>query len=328
MLERQIVRAYNSSLGGESGNRAKTSNRTGDTDKTQETGRKSGKQDRQSSQSQQMTKKDILDEFCASFDQEAGQMAAAQKELQKTASTMMLDKVDGIDLLVLIQRPIHGYLSRSKREYRLDSTGATTNILRERAVVLGHSLTQDALWFAHASMEGAHQGYAGVLEYVKRYYYWPTMARDARQYCQRCRLCQLAKQTRRDRYRTITASIPPTTAFQVVYIDLVQIAISPQTQSYEGHTHILTMCDRLTRFVRFEPIKLGLAVDAKKLAKLEKARDKTTTEEDYERASKAIRLLGAKRASVIVLMRLSLSSWSLVPLRMARHNSSWNIAAR
>ena len=300
MLERQIVRAYNSSLGGESGNRAKTGNRTGDADKTQETGRKSGKQDRQSSQSQQMTKKDILDEFCASFDQEAGQMAAAQKELQKTASTMMLDKVDGIDLLVLIQRPIHGYLSRSKREYRLDSTGATTNILRERAVVLGHSLTQDALWFAHASMEGAHQGYAGVLEYVKRYYYWPTMARDARQYCQRCRLCQLAKQTRRDRYRTITASIPPTTAFQVVYIDLVQIAISPQTQSYEGHTHILTMCDRLTRFVRFEPIKLGLAVDAKKLAKLEKARDKTTTEEDYERASKAIRLLGAKRASVIV----------------------------
>ena len=55
-----------------------------------------------------------------------------------------------------------------------------------------------------------------------------------------------------------------------------------------------------TRFVRFEPIKLGLAVDAKKLAKLEKARDKTTTEEDYERTSKAIRLLGAKRASVIV----------------------------
>lgn len=287
MLDRQIIRAYNLSLGEGSGNSTKH--------------RKTPTSEESTTQKpKRVTKKDILNEFCASFNQEAGQMSAAHQELQKMASTIMLEEIEGQKLLVLIQRPINGYLSRTKRDYRLDSTGATTDILRERAVVLGHSLTQDALWFAHASMEGAHQGYAGVLEYLKRYYYWSTMARDAHQYCKRCRLCQLAKQTRRDRFRTITASVPPTTSFQVIYIDLVQIAISPQTQSHEGHTHILTVCDRLTRFVRFEPIKLGLESDAKELAKLEKARDKATTEDDFERISKAIRVLGAKRASVVV----------------------------
>ena len=302
LLKRQIVRAYNLSKGGRSGSAEsklnsgkKISGRKRTTSSSRQTGQEVGN-GQSGTPPTIITEKDILADFCGSFEQAAGQMAAAHEELQKLASTMMMEK----DLLVLIQRPINGYLSRSKREYRLDSRGATTDILRERAHVLGRSLTQDAIWFAHSSMEGAHQGYAGVLDYLKRYYYWPTMARDAKQYCTRCRLCQLAKQGRRDRYRTITASNPPTASFQVIYIDLVQIAISNETKSYEGHSHILTICDRLTRFVRFVPIALGIEGDAKALAKLEKARDKAATEEEYEQVSKKIRILGAKRASTIV----------------------------
>ena len=115
--------------------------------------------------------------------------------MKKLAMTMIVE--DG--MLKLIQRPITGYLSKTKAEYRIDADGRTTNE-QERVLVLGKDLRQDALWSAHASMDAMHQGYPGVVHSLKKYYYWPTLCKDAQDYCRRCRLCQLAKQSSRDRF--------------------------------------------------------------------------------------------------------------------------------
>ena len=172
------------------------------------------------------------------------------------------------DLLVLVQRPLNGYLSRTKTGYRVDSDGNPTDTLMEhaRVPVLGHNLRQAALWHAHSSTVAGHQGYPGVMQSLSRNYYWPKMARDARAYCADCRLCRLAKQGQRERHRLLTSAPPPEATFQCIYLDLVQVATAENSRSYEGHTHILTMTDRLSRFVRLVPIRFNLTAHQKQRA--------------------------------------------------------------
>ena len=83
----------------------------------------------------------------------------------------------------------------------------------------------------------------------------------------------------------ITAPHPPTYAFQVIYIDLVTVAINEATQSYSGNTHILTVCDRLSRFCRFIPISiLPSKTDKEKLRSCERRLDKAKKKKDHKEA--------------------------------------------
>ena len=164
-------------------------------------------------------------------------------------------------------------------------------------------------------MEGMHQGFPGMVATLRRYLYWPTMYEDAKKYCQNCRLCQLTKQGNRDKYRIITSVPAPQYVFQVVYMDLVHISINEASTSHAGHTHILTMCDRLSRFCRLIPISLSLTPEEKKsLGQLErqaqslKHKAETTFNEtnrlrnldEHAAVQSQLATLSTKRASVIV----------------------------
>ena len=247
----------------------------------------------------------ILKKFCENFSSADPflKWSRALEAMQKMACTMMLKD----NMLVLIQRPINKYLSRDKTHCRMDAiTGDVTNTLAERVIVLGKDLVPAALYYTHASLEGAHQGAPGVVDTLARSYYWPTLAKDARDYVRNCKHCALAKQTSRDKYRIITSPWSPSLAFQVIYIDLVQIAINDSTRSYQGHTHILTVCCRLTRFVRLIPIALNWNKGEKKqMEKLQRrmiALPKGSAQR--EEATKLFEELRVKRASVIVATEL------------------------
>ena len=118
----------------------------------------------------------------------------------------------------------------------------------------------------------------------------------------------MAKQGTRQRFRLITGAYPPSAIFEIIYIDLVQVAVSDTTKSYGGHTHILTVCDRLSRFCRFIPIRLAITKqDKKRLAQLEKALDRARRKKDLQTKDKLKSEMGnlhLKRASVIVATKL------------------------
>lgn len=84
------------------------------------------------------------------------------------------------------------------------------------------------------------------------------MGVDIQLYCARCAWCMIEKQKSRAKWRTLTHAIAGPKVFGTVYVDLVHVAGGGNVgaESRRGHTHILTMVDRLTDFCRLRPVRL------------------------------------------------------------------------
>ena len=95
----------------------------------------------------------------------------------------------------------------------------------------------------------SHPGARATSKLVRQRFVWLNMDKDIRAWCRECLSCQKSKIHRHT--STAPASFPlPKCRFQHIHIDLV----GPLPSS-NGHTHILTVIDRFTRW----PVAIPLA---------------------------------------------------------------------
>ena len=85
-----------------------------------------------------------------------------------------------------------------------------------------------------------HQGNSWTYSLIKRQYYWKGMAKDVKDYIQRCPACQQEK-ARVQSYPLHMMEIPDR-PFNKIVMDLV----TDFTESSRGNKHILTIIDLLT----------------------------------------------------------------------------------
>ena len=88
----------------------------------------------------------------------------------------------------------------------------------------------------------SHPGARATSKMIRQRFVWPHMDKDIRAWCRECLSCQKSKVHRHT--STAPASFPlPRCRFQHIHMDLV----GPLPSS-NGHTHILTIIDRFTRW--------------------------------------------------------------------------------
>ena len=103
----------------------------------------------------------------------------------------------------------------------------------------------------HDGDTGSHSGIQKTYDTLRRVYYWPNMYQDIANYVRSCKACQLIKvdsQAQSGLYQPLEV---PQEAWSHLVIDTVG-PINPPTE--EGHRHILTLSDRLTKWAYAVPL--------------------------------------------------------------------------
>lgn len=112
-------------------------------------------------------------------------------------------------------------------------------------------LTYNLIKQAHDHPSSAHVGVVKMLEYLQRYFYWPKMAVNIRDYVRNCDSCKANK------HINYFAKPPKGQIFHVdrpvqrLYLDF----LGPYPRSRNGNAYLLIVLDQFTRFVLFNPIK-------------------------------------------------------------------------
>jgi hypothetical protein len=122
-------------------------------------------------------------------------------------------------------------------------------------VYIPSSLVEPVLNYYHAEVV-AHYSDVATLDALKHHVFWPTMAKDTRDFCRSCERCQLHKTPPHSKIGNLEAlNIPePMTEISV---DL----IGPVTETREGYRYILVVVDIGTRWTEAYPLPSHTAVD-------------------------------------------------------------------
>lgn len=111
----------------------------------------------------------------------------------------------------------------------------------------------------HNSPLAGHTSYDKTKNAIKRYYNWPTMNQDIKQFVKNCEICKKAKITRHTRSPmqiTSTSEYP----FQKVYIDFVNV----EREHVNDYPSIFTCIDELTKYAIAVRAKNNTAILAAK----------------------------------------------------------------
>ena len=95
----------------------------------------------------------------------------------------------------------------------------------------------------------AHPGTRATCRMVSARFVWPGQAADVKEWCRQCTNCGRAKAGQGEKTEIQKINIPAT-RFSHVHVDLV----GPWPPSSAGHTHILTVIDRSTRWPEACPL--------------------------------------------------------------------------
>ena len=92
----------------------------------------------------------------------------------------------------------------------------------------------------------AHPGIRASRRLISARFMWKGMAADVGQWCRECEACQKAK-IMTQHTAPVQPILVPSRRFTHLHVDLV----NPLTASSEGHTHVMTIVDRSTRWTRW-----------------------------------------------------------------------------
>lgn len=112
-------------------------------------------------------------------------------------------------------------------------------------------LTDSLMASAHNPPMSAHGGIAKTINSLRRFYYWPRMAIQIRDYVSKCEICKEVKAP------NVTLRPPMGKAFkserpwQRLYIDL----LGPYPRSKRGHTMLLIVLDQFSKFICLHPLR-------------------------------------------------------------------------
>lgn len=127
---------------------------------------------------------------------------------------------------------------------------AVTFFLNKVIAVTDVNDIQKILRMYHRSLLGGHAGHARTKNRIRKYYYWPTINKDIKDFIRNCSVCEQSKVNRHTRMPMGVRSLA-STPFEHVYLDLVG-PINPPSNS--GYTYILTGNCELTKFAVATPI--------------------------------------------------------------------------
>ena len=127
---------------------------------------------------------------------------------------------------------------------------------KDRRIVVPHSpsIKRQILTELHDSKYAGHGGEYRTTDLVKRYFWWPQMDTDCRQFVKGCSLCQRNKAHTRRYAGLLQQHDMPTQKWQQVSMDFIQGL--PVTA--RGNDMIMTVVDTLSKQAHFVPCKAAM----------------------------------------------------------------------
>ncbi|XP_067635455.1 uncharacterized protein [Eurosta solidaginis] len=121
-------------------------------------------------------------------------------------------------------------------------------------------LKTDTLKQAHDSITSSHAGVQKTIEKLRRYLYWPGLAKDVREYIRQCEICKESKAPNFTLRPPMGAHSPTCRPFQRLYIDL----LGPYPRSKSGHIGLLIVLDHISKFHWLQSLKKFTSVAIQK----------------------------------------------------------------
>ena len=112
---------------------------------------------------------------------------------------------------------------------------------------LVHSVIENS----HSPPTSSHGGIGKTLEKLRRNFYWPTMAKDVREFVLKCEICQQSKAPNVVLRPPMGAQSRSDRPFQRLYVDF----IGPYPRSKSGHIGIFVVLDHFSKFPFLHPLK-------------------------------------------------------------------------
>lgn len=119
------------------------------------------------------------------------------------------------------------------------------------------SLTSQILQEEHDNPIASHGGLRKTLDRIRRYFYWPGMRSQVKNYIVKCDVCKRTKAPNRILRPTLGTPSIVDRPWQKIYMDL----LGPYPRSKKGKTMILIILDQLTKFVILKTLNKGSATD-------------------------------------------------------------------
>lgn len=116
---------------------------------------------------------------------------------------------------------------------------------------LPEGLRQRAIENAHQPSMSSHGGIEKTTDQVRRYYYWPGLAREVREFVFRCNICKETKAPNHTLRPPMGKAFSTDRPFQRLYVDL----LGPYPRSKAKNTTILIILDHLSKFVWLKPLR-------------------------------------------------------------------------
>jgi hypothetical protein len=149
--------------------------------------------------------------------------------------------------------------------WQLDSQG----LLRHEGSVYvpeDPAIRQEVMKANHDDPYAGHFGVTRTTELIKRKYYWPSQARDVREYVRECDVCQHVQTPRHRPYGELQSLPVPTVPWKDISMDMIT-GLPPSTDGVAKPTDaILVIVDRFTKMAKYFPVRKTL--DASQLAQI------------------------------------------------------------
>lgn len=113
------------------------------------------------------------------------------------------------------------------------------------------TLTHKVIEKAHVTTTAAHGGIAKTLDRIRRFFYWPRMTLQVREYIRSCQICNETKPANPNLRPSIGQEVVTERPFQKLYIDF----LGKYPRSKGGNSYIFIVVDHFSKFTFLKAMK-------------------------------------------------------------------------
>jgi Integrase zinc binding domain len=120
------------------------------------------------------------------------------------------------------------------------------------------AIRQEVIKANHDDLYAGHFGAARTIELVRWKYYWPSQAKDIREYVRGCDICQRVKTPRHHPYGELQSLPVPKKPWEDISMDLIT-GLLPSTDGVTKLADaILVIVDCFTKIAKYFPVQKTL----------------------------------------------------------------------